>query len=99
MAFGISRKELNKWKKSVKSGEIAFLTHYWQDKRFPMSRTVTKVGCNDIEKLAKWGKQYNLKKAWIHQRDQYPHFDLFGSIQKKVLKKEKQWEQIKRFHL
>ncbi|MCY8098432.1 hypothetical protein MOB81_20475, partial [Bacillus atrophaeus] len=33
MAFGIHRGELNRWKEAVKSGEIAFLTHYWLDDR------------------------------------------------------------------
>ncbi len=32
------------------------LTHYWQDERFPGCYTVTKVGCNDLEKLVTWGK-------------------------------------------
>lgn len=51
MAFGIKRKELVEWKKKVSQGEIAFLTHYWIDDRFPGMTTVTKVGCADLEKL------------------------------------------------
>lgn len=35
MAFGINREELTRWKKAVSAGEIAFLTHYWLDPRFP----------------------------------------------------------------
>ena len=66
MAFGITRQELMNWKRQVKRGEIAFLTHYWQDERFPNATTVTKVGCNQITKLIEWGNQYGLKKEWIH---------------------------------
>lgn len=89
MAFGIKRKELNEWKQKIDSGEIAFLTHYWLDDRFPGFRTVTKVGCNDLEKLAQWGKRYGLKKEWIdHRRDGYSHFDLIGEKQKEILLKE-----------
>lgn len=51
MAFGINRKELQLWKKKITSGEVAFLTHYWLDERFPGYKTVTKVGCGDLEKL------------------------------------------------
>ncbi len=43
MAFGINREELKHWKKQVAQGDIAFLTHYWFDKRFPQFNTVTKV--------------------------------------------------------
>lgn len=57
MAFGITRGELNEWKRQVKNGQIAFLTHYWIDKRFPGCKTVTKVGCSDISVLIEWGKQ------------------------------------------
>ncbi|MFT8323038.1 MAG: hypothetical protein ABF649_19400 [Bacillus sp. (in: firmicutes)] len=90
MAFGINRKELLRWKKQVDKGEISFLTHYWLDNRFPKSKTVTKVGCSDLEKLINWGKKYGLKKEWIHQRkDGYSHFDLVGDTQKEILKKEK----------
>ncbi len=42
MAFGVKREELNRWKQAVKRGEIAFLTHYWLDDRFPEAKTVTK---------------------------------------------------------
>ncbi|KPC98263.1 hypothetical protein LR69_03534 [Geobacillus sp. BCO2] len=51
MAFGIRRHELAAWKEKVKRGEIAFLTHYWYDERFPHCTTVTKVGCADVENL------------------------------------------------
>jgi hypothetical protein len=40
MAFGINRAELNRWKQVVSTGQIAFLTHYWVDKRFPDITTV-----------------------------------------------------------
>ncbi|HLR63815.1 MAG TPA: hypothetical protein VK075_00090 [Pseudogracilibacillus sp.] len=99
MAFGIDRKELMNWKFSVTMGKIAFLTHYWKDERFPHCHTVTKVGCNDLEKLKKWGAQYGLKPEWIDHKDNYPHFDLFGDIQKRVLLNEEQMHVIKRFNL
>ncbi|MHA6261108.1 hypothetical protein ACXYMX_14570 [Sporosarcina sp. CAU 1771] len=99
MAFGIKRDELNAWKKTVRNGEIAFLTHYWIDDRFPGSKTVTKVGCSDLEKLAEWGKQYGLKKEWIDMRDHFPHFDLFGEYEYDILLNEGLTEQIIRFNL
>jgi len=99
MAFGINKEELKLWKKTVNRGEIAFLTHYWQDKRFPDCTSVTKVGCNDMDKLVEWGKKYNLQKEWIHLDDQHPHFDLFGKIQYRVLESENLYDQIKRFNL
>lgn len=95
MAFGITREELQYWKKKVDEGEIAFLTHYWYDKRFPQYKTVTKVGCSDIDKLIKWGKKHGLKKEWIHhRRDGYSHFDLLGSYQKRILTKENKLEYL-----
>lgn len=99
MAFGISRFELQEWKKKVLRGEIAFLTHYWKDERFPEAKTVTKVGCGDLLRLMEWGSQYGLKKQWIHQRDHYPHFDLIGVRQKEILTLEGQWDHIKRFQI
>lgn len=99
MAFGIRKQELNEWKDNVQSGEIAFITHYWLDPRFPQCKTVTKVGCSNIQKLADWGKQYGLKREWIHERDQYPHFDLLGDKQLQILHKENCLEQIRRFGL
>jgi hypothetical protein len=99
MAFGIKRDELIAWKKSVSSGEIAFLTHYWIDERFPGCKTVTKVGCADIEKLSQWGESYGLKREWIDMRDDYPHFDLFGKHEKEILINEGLSEQLKRFGL
>ncbi|KGP73480.1 hypothetical protein [Pontibacillus yanchengensis] len=99
MAFGVKRNELKKWKQKVEAGEIAFLTHYWLDDRFPESKTVTKVGCSDKVKLAKWGKQYDLKPQWIHNDPHYPHFDLLGKKQLNILKAENMYEHINRFHL
>lgn len=99
MAFGITRKELSEWKNSVLKGEIAFLTHYWLDERFPEANTVTKVGCIDLERLTAWGRKYDLKESWIDQRNSFPHFDLIGERQIFILKKEKQWEHIRRFQL
>ena len=94
MAFGIKRSQLNQWKQLAEAGDIAFLTHYWLDDRFPDCTTVTKVACCDLDKLITWGEQYGLKKEWIHQRDQYPHFDLFGHWQKEILSREGQLDQL-----
>lgn len=89
MAFGIKRKDLAEWKQKIDHGEIAFLTHYWLDDRFPGCNTVTKVGCLDLKKLADWGKEYGLKEEWIHHRqDGYSHFDLIGNRQREILKAE-----------
>ncbi|WP_407269828.1 hypothetical protein [Radiobacillus sp. PE A8.2] len=99
MAFGVKREELMAWKAKVKHGEIAFLTHYWLDQRFPGCDTVTKVGCSDLDKLIAWGKQYQLDKRWIHDDPKYPHFDLFGERQRAILLHEEQWKQLERFNL
>jgi hypothetical protein len=89
LAFGINREELKNWKLKVQRGEIAFLTHYWIDDRFPGCTTVTKVGCNDVNKLADWGRDYGLKPEWIDDRKKdYPHYDLFGQKQAEILKNE-----------
>ena len=99
MAFGIKREELALWKTKISRGEIAFLTHYWKDDTFPGSVTVTKVGCVSVGKLAQWGSKYGLKKEWIHYRDSYPHYDLFGERQKEILSKEGLQDHIIRFRL
>ncbi|WP_400247823.1 hypothetical protein AB3U99_11965 [Niallia sp. JL1B1071] len=89
MAFGLKKQELAEWKRRIDNGEIAFLTHYWLDDRFPGCKTVTKVGCSDLKKLKSWGKKYELKEEWIHYRkDGYSHFDLLGDTQKRILKEE-----------
>ncbi|WP_153462613.1 hypothetical protein [Sediminibacillus terrae] len=97
MAFGLKREELNQWKMEVENGKVAFLTHYWLDSRFPGCDTVTKAGCNDLDKLIKWGNQYGLDPKWIHHDNKYPHYDLFGERQKHILIAEKQWSQLDRF--
>ncbi|MHC0035527.1 hypothetical protein [Pseudoneobacillus sp. C159] len=95
MAFGIKRRELNEWKRRIDNGEIAFLTHYWLDSRFPGYNTVTKVGCADLGKLAEWGRKHQLQPNWIHHRkDGYSHFDLIGVKQKEILLKEGLTEHI-----
>lgn len=99
MAFGINRQELKDWKDAVASGEIAFLTHYWLDDRFPNCKTVTKAGCADLEKLIAWGKQYGLKPEWIDMRDDYPHFDLFAKYEREILLAEGYTAQLRRFNL
>lgn len=99
MAFGIKREELKAWKKAVQAGEMAFLTHYWLDERFPGCKTVTKAGCADLEKLIEWGKQYGLKPEWIDMHDDYPHFDLFGEHEHDILLNEGLKAQLERFQL
>lgn len=99
MAFGIKREELLQWKKAVSKGEIAFLTHYWTDPRFPRFNTVTKVGCCDMERLTEWCRSNGLNPSYIHNRPPYPHFDLLGPKQREILRKEQQWEQLERFKL
>ncbi|GIO61234.1 hypothetical protein [Paenibacillus cineris] len=99
MAFGINRIELNRWKEAVSRGEIAYLTHYWLDPRFPEMTTVTKVGCSDLDRLAGWCVSHGLSPKYIHNRSPFPHFDLIGPKQREILRKEKQWDQVERFHL
>ncbi|GAE35736.1 hypothetical protein [Halalkalibacter akibai] len=94
MAFGLTRLKLDEWKTKADNGEIAFLTHYWIDERFPECTTVTKVACADLNKLIQWGEQYGLRPEWIHTRDQYPHFDLLGERQIDVLTKEGKLDQL-----
>lgn len=99
MAFGVSRQELTVWKQAVRSGELAYLTHYWQDNRFPYVRTVTKVGCTDLSRLIAWCEEYGLPSQYIHNRQPYPHFDLIGPRQLEILRHAGQIEQITRFRL
>lgn len=99
MAFGIDRDELSRWKKAVSQGEIAFLTHYWIDPRFPGMTTVTKVGCSDLERLTRWCEEHGLPAKYIHHRSSFPHFDLMGSRQQEILRKEGLWDQLKRFKM
>ncbi|WP_332634084.1 hypothetical protein [Halalkalibacter flavus] len=94
MAFGLKRRTLIEWKQLAEQGEIAFLTHFWIDERFPGCTSVTKVACADISKLESWGARYGLKPEWIHRRDKYPHFDLLGERQKEILRKEGLEEQL-----
>lgn len=99
MAFGITRRELDSWKERADRGEIAYLTHYWLDPRFPSVRTVTKVGCSDIRLLTEWCVKNGLNPKYIHRRKPYPHFDLIGPKQKEILQREKLWSHVERFHL
>lgn len=78
MAFGIKREELQRWKAAVSRGEIAFLTHYWLDSRFIGIRTVTKVGCSDLDRLTKWCVSHGLNPQYIHYSPSYPHYDLLA---------------------
>ena len=89
MAFGIKRVDVMNWKRQIDQGKIAFLTHYWLDDLFPGCKTVTKVGCKDMNRLMEWGDKYGLRKEWIHHRkDGYSHFDLLGDRQRDILKAE-----------
>ncbi len=97
MAFGITREELSSWKTKVLQGEIAFLTHYWYDPRFPHFKTVTKVGCVNLEKLMAWGKQYSIPANYIDKRSDFPHFDLLGEKQVEILTHEDKLDQLLRF--
>ncbi|GAK38623.1 hypothetical protein PUW24_16800 [Paenibacillus urinalis] len=99
MAFGISRQELENWKHEVKSGKLAYLTHYWIDPRFPGVTSVTKVGCADLEQLRSWCIKHDLNPKYIHHRNPFPHFDLLGPKQKEILQKEQLDEHIERFRL
>lgn len=99
MAFGITRKQLTEWKKRVRRGEIAYLTHYWIDERFPGITTVTKVGCCDLDKLRAWCRRHRLNPQYIHMHEKYPHFDLIGPRQKQILMEEQLWDHIRRFKL
>lgn len=94
MAFGITRKELQEWKKRAQNGEIALITHFWYDERFKEYYTVTKAASSDKQKLIEWGNSYGLKEEWIHDRKDFPHFDLFGDIQKHILTQENEIEQL-----
>lgn len=97
MAFGINRQELSRWKASVERGEIAYLTHFWLDPRFPGITSVTKVGCSDLDRLARWCLDNGLSPDYIHHRDRYPHFDLIGSKQAEILWREGLLDQLHRF--
>ncbi|MGZ9586059.1 hypothetical protein [Paenibacillus marinisediminis] len=99
MAFGVSREELAAWKQAVLRGDIAFLTHYWIDNRFPQYTTVTKVGCSDLDKLTSWCRSHDLNPRYIHHRPPYPHFDLIGPRQKIILEQEGLVSHIERFRL
>lgn len=99
MAFGITRAELNAWKLAVTNGEIAYLTHYWFDPRFPDLTTVTKVGNANLERLSKWCIENGLNPKYIHNRLPFPHFDLMGPKQKEILQKENLSNHLARFKM
>ncbi|MFC7679442.1 hypothetical protein [Paenibacillus sp. GCM10028914] len=99
MAFGISKQELREWKKAVARGEIAFLTHYWYDARFPQYKTVTKVGCSNLDRLEQWCFDHGLDPKYIHHRMPYPHFDLIGPKQVELLHEARLDNHIQRFRL
>lgn len=92
------KKRTHRMETKIDAGEIAFLTHYWYDERFPNAKTVTKVGCNDLNKLVQWGKKYGLKKEWIDYRAEgYSHFDLIGEWEIRILKAEGRFDSSRFF--
>jgi hypothetical protein len=99
VAFGITREELAQWKEAVTRGEIAFLTHFWFDPRFQDIKTVTKVGCSNLERLSEWCISNGLNPKYIHNRRPYPHFDLMGPKQREILLREGLWRQLERFKM
>ncbi|MGE6230348.1 hypothetical protein [Paenibacillus chitinolyticus] len=99
MAFGVKREELQRWKAAVSRGDIAYLTHYWLEPRFPGITTVTKVGCSDLDRLSGWCISHGLNPRYIHNRSPFPHFDLIGPKQKEILRKEGIHDQLERFRL
>lgn len=99
MAFGITRDELAEWKRRVQRGDVALLTHFWLDPRYPGIKTVTKAGCSNIDTLLLWGQPYGLERRHLHMRTAYPHFDLIGDKQKEILLQEGLYEQITRFRI
>lgn len=99
MAFGINRQELSEWKDRVSRGELAYLTHFWIDPRFPGITSVTKVGCSNLERLEQWCLEHGLDPRYIHRRQPFPHFDLLGQKQKEILMKIGLMDHIERFHL
>ena len=98
MAFGVNRTQLQQWKKRVTQGELAFLTHYWLDDRFPGCHTVTKAGCADLDRLIEWGERYGLQPEWIDRHPTYPHFDLLGDRERYILMQEGLQHQYERFY-
>ncbi|MBM7568654.1 hypothetical protein [Paenibacillus sacheonensis] len=99
MAFGVKREELERWKAKAGRGEIAFMTHYWLEPRFVGIKTVTKVGCDDLEKLAAWCRANGLDPKHIHRRQPFPHYDLIGDKQVEILRREGLREQLERFKM
>jgi len=99
MAFGVNRRELQDWKRQVELGEVAVMTHYWYDNRFPDNRTVTKVGCCNLERLADWCKANGLDPKYIHRRERYPHFDVIGPRQREVLERMGRHDLVDKFLL
>lgn len=97
MAFGVTREELERWKRRVSEGRIAFLTHYWLHPADPRITSITKVGCADLDKLRAWAISHGLPPQYIHRRERYPHYDVFGKRQADILRKEGQWEQLRKF--
>jgi hypothetical protein len=97
MAFGVRREELEAWKRQVAEGNIAFLTHYWLHPRYPDVTSVTKVGCADLERLRAWAVSHRLPPQYIHHKERYPHYDIFGQAQAQILRREGQWKQLRKF--
>ena len=77
---------------SCSARESRLLTHYWLDDRFPNANTVTKAACQDMKQLMALGRNTWIKKEWIHVREGFPHFDLIGESQERILQKERSLE-------
>jgi len=52
-----------------------------------------------MEQLIAWGQKHGLKKEWIHVREGFPHFDLIGDSQKRILQKERSLGNIQEYGL
>ncbi|WP_392387435.1 hypothetical protein [Bacillus pumilus] len=52
-----------------------------------------------MKHLIEWGKKHGLKKEWIHDRAGFPHFDLIGETQKRILQKERSLGNIQEYGL
>jgi hypothetical protein len=98
MAFGVTKAELIHWRRKAEEGSVAFLTHFWQDARFPEYKTVTKAACSDRETLISWGKQHGLKADWIHTDSHFPHFDLIGESERRILELEGESAKLEELH-
>lgn len=65
----------------AREGEISFLEHRHKGRR------ILKVICSDKERLLEWARENGIPEKWLHvSRKGIPHFDLWGSMAKRVQK-------------